>query len=92
MGNQLNIPELTLDMIEKRYPDSPRDQCIEMFHTWIRLETGVYPVTLDGLLTMLKDCELDNVYKSYKKALKKCRNRLTSPFCSGKYLLQGIYH
>ena len=23
MGNQLNIPELTLDMIEKSYPDSP---------------------------------------------------------------------
>ena len=81
MGKQLDMPELTLDMIEKYYQGNTEEQCFEMFYRWMKLETGLYPVTWDGLLAMLRDSDMEDAYEHFKKGLKLCRN--TTPYCSG---------
>ena len=69
IGKQLALSDDTLDRIEMEYEGSTEERLLQVFLVWIEQGTSAYPVTWRGLISMLKDCKLNDIADSLQLAL-----------------------
>ena len=67
----LSITQLESVAIEHR--DKPTEYCRAVLGKWLENPPDGYPITWDGLIELLQDCELISVVKELKSVLSKAK-------------------